>query len=101
MMKIRFDDRVAEYSPDGVNELDLAYAVTVHKSQGSEFKAVVIPLFSGAPQLLYRNLLYTAVTRAKKIVIIVGRGEMVQQMVECDKKMRRYTGLAEFLKSEN
>lgn len=100
VMRIRFDDRVAEYSPDSLDELDLAYAVTVHKSQGSEFKAVVLPLFSSAPQLLYRNLLYTAVTRAKELVIIVGRAATVEQMVESDKKTKRYTGLCEFLRAE-
>lgn len=99
-MIIRFDDRRAEYAPEMANELDLAYAVTVHKSQGSEFKAVVLPLFSGAPQLLYRNLLYTAVTRAKKLVVIVGRAETVMQMIDCDKKMKRYTGLCDFLCGE-
>lgn len=98
-MRIRFDDRVAEYAPEGMDELDLAYAVTVHKSQGSEFRAVVLPLFSGAPQLFYRNLLYTAVTRAKDLVIIVGRAAAVEQMVQSDKKTKRYTGLCEFLKS--
>lgn len=99
MMKIRFDDRVAEYTPEGVQELDLAYAVTVHKSQGSEFKAVILPLFSGSPQLFYRNLLYTAVTRAKEMVIIVGRPGVVEQMVSNDRKTKRYTGLCEFLKN--
>lgn len=99
IMKIRFDDRIAEYPPEGANELDLAYAVTVHKSQGSEFKAVILPLFSGAPQLFYRNLLYTAVTRAKQLVIIVGRSETVERMVECNKKMKRYTGLCDFIKN--
>lgn len=97
MMKIRFEDRVAEYPPDGADEIDLAYAVTVHKSQGSEFRAVVLPLFSGTPLLLYRNLLYTAVTRARELAILVGRPEVVETMVNNDKKTKRYTGLCHLL----
>lgn len=97
LLRVKFDDRTAEYSAESAQELELAYAVTVHKSQGSEFKAVVIPLFSGPPQLFYRNLLYTAVTRARELVIIVGREPVVQQMVENSKKTRRYTGLSAFL----
>lgn len=96
---VRFDDRVAEYGPDHAEELELAYAVTVHKSQGSEFKAVVLPLFSGAPMLFYRNLLYTAVTRAKEITILVGRKETVEQMVQNDRRSKRYTGLCAFLQA--
>lgn len=96
---VRFDDRLAEYGPDHVDELELAYAVTVHKSQGSEFKAVVLPLFSGAPLLFYRNLLYTAVTRAKEITVLVGREETVEQMVQNDRRSRRYTGLCAFLQA--
>lgn len=99
MMRVRFDDRAADYAPESVDELDLAYAVTVHKSQGSEFRAVVLPLFSGAPQLFYRNLLYTAVTRARELVVVVGRAAAVEQMVESDKKTRRYTGMCEFLRA--
>ncbi len=97
-MRIRFDDRVAELGPECVDELDLAYAVTVHKSQGCEFKAVVLPLFSGAPQLFYRNLLYTAVTRARELVVVVGREETVQRMVENGRKTLRYTALCSFLR---
>ena len=98
-LRARFEDRVAEYGPDNSSELELAYAVTVHKSQGSEFGAVVLPLFSGAPQLMYRNLLYTAVTRARKLVIIVGREETVLHMVGNNMKMKRYTGLRTFLEN--
>lgn len=100
VMRIRFDDRYADYGPESINELDLAYAITVHKSQGSEFRAVILPLFSGAPQLFYRNLLYTAVTRAKEFVIIIGRADAVERMVKNDRKMKRYTGMCEFLKEE-
>ena len=90
---VRLDDRVAVYESETAAELDLAYAMTVHKSQGNEFPAVVIPMFRGAPQLAYRNLLYTAVTRAKSLLILVGTPETVRTMVENDRKTRRYTGL--------
>lgn len=96
---IRFEDRTAEYAPELLEELELAYAITVHKSQGSEFRAVVLPLFSGAPQLLYRNLLYTAVTRARELVVVVGRKETVAHMVQNNRRMKRYTALGEFLKA--
>ena len=97
-LRVKFDDRTAEYGPESAQELELAYAVTVHKSQGSEFRAVVLPLFTGAPQLFYRNLLYTAVTRARELVVIVGRPSTVGQMVENNRKTRRYTGLCEMLR---
>jgi len=71
--------------------------MTVHKSQGNEFTAVVMPMFQGAPQLYYRNLLYTAITRAKSLLILVGSQKAIQHMVENDKKMRRYSGLYYFL----
>ncbi len=97
LLKVRFEDRLAEYIADDIGQLDLAYAITVHKSQGSEFDCVVIPL-SDVPQLLrYRNLLYTAVTRAKKLLIIVGKEEIFAQMVGNDRKTLRYTGLNAFL----
>ena len=78
-------------------DLGLAYAVTVHKSQGSEFEAVVMPVFRSGPQLSYRNLLYTAVTRAKSLLILVGSRDTVRQMVENNKKTRRFSGLRHFL----
>ena len=95
--KIRFDDRVAVYSMEMMENLELAYAATVHKSQGNEFEAVIIPMFPGPPQLYYRNLLYTAVTRAKALLILVGMSGVVRQMVENDRKTRRYSGLKDFL----
>lgn len=97
---VRFDDRTAEYAPEALEELELAYAVTVHKSQGSEFRAVVLPLFSGAPLLFYRNLLYTAVTRARELVILVGRQEIIARMVENDRRTHRVTALKNFLQQE-
>ena len=98
MLKVRFDDKVAEYIADDLGQLELAYAVTVHKSQGSEFDCVVIPLIDVPVQLRYRNLLYTAVTRAKKMLVIVGREEILRQMSANDRKTLRYTGLIHFLK---
>ena len=98
MMAIRFDDRVAEYPYDSANELDHAYAVTVHKSQGSEFEAVIIPLFEANSRLYYRNLLYTAVTRAKKLLIIVGSARAVMTMVDNNRKTGRFTNLRFMIK---
>ena len=94
---VKYDDRVALYDIDSAADLELAYAITVHKSQGSEFEAVIMPVFSGPPQLYYRNLLYTAVTRAKSIIVMVGSKHTVSRMVQNDKKTRRYSGLYYFL----
>ncbi|MEG2081223.1 MAG: ATP-dependent RecD-like DNA helicase [Oscillospiraceae bacterium] len=92
-LKINYDDRIAVYAREQLNELELAYAVTVHKSQGSEFKAVIMPAISTIPQLKYRNLLYTAVTRAKELMIIVGTKGEVMGMISNDKKTKRYSAL--------
>lgn len=100
-IKIRFDDRTANFNYENASELDFAYVITVHKSQGNEFDAVIIPMFNGAPQLSYRNLLYTAVTRAKKTLILVGRPSVVQQMVNNDRRTKRYSGLKEFLQRDD
>ena len=94
---VRFDDKTAVYDHESVGDLELAYACTVHKSQGNEFDCVVMPMFRGAPQLMYRNLLYTAVTRAKKILILVGDENALRAMVENNRRILRYTGLKEFL----
>ena len=95
--KVRFDDKTAVYDGDSVGDLELAYACTVHKSQGNEFDCVILPMFRGAPQLMYRNLLYTAVTRAKKMLIIVGDENALRSMVENNRRVSRYTGLTTFL----
>lgn len=97
IVNIRYDDRTVTYFTENIGELELAYAVTVHKSQGSEFDCVILPLFDTPPQLLYRNLLYTAVTRAKKLLIIVGSESLYNKMAQNDKKTLRYTLLKEFL----
>ncbi|MEG1820046.1 MAG: AAA family ATPase, partial [Oscillospiraceae bacterium] len=99
-LTIVFDGRRATYAYENLTELELAYAVTVHKSQGSEFEAVIIPAIDIVPQLCYRNLLYTAVTRAKKTLIIVGNQNQVYKMVENDKKIRRYSALNALLLEE-
>ncbi len=85
------DERIVEYEYSRLAELELAYALTVHKSQGCEFDAVVMPMFSFPPMLLNRNLLYTAVTRAKKLVVLVGRAEVLYYMVENVNERKRYT----------
>lgn len=90
---VDFDGKLITYPYDLLKELELAYAVTVHKSQGSEFEAVILPLFSGYQRLFYRSLLYTAVTRAKKILIIVGSEDTVFYMVKQDRKTLRYSCL--------
>ena len=94
MMKVEFDEgKKVNYRFEELDELELAYAITIHKSQGSEYPAVVIPLL-GVPGLLtYRNLLYTAVTRAKKCVTILGSETIMQEMVMGENKQKRYTGL--------
>jgi len=92
---VKFDDeRVVEYGFNQLDELELSFAVTIHKSQGSEYKAVVIPVHSGPPMLMSKNLLYTAVTRAKELVVIVGTEEMLRRMISNNKETRRYTFLA-------
>ena len=96
-MKIDFDGRIAVYPFENAGELDLAYAITVHKSQGCEFEAVIMPVCSVVPQLSYRNLLYTAVTRAKTRLILVGTQAQIRAMVDNDRKTRRYSALKYFL----
>lgn len=96
-MKIQFDDKTALYPFENAKELEHAYAVTVHKSQGCEFEAVIMPVCGVVEQLKYRNLLYTAVTRAKSLMIIVGSKNELFAMVANDRRTRRYTALKHFL----
>lgn len=98
-LAIDFEERIAYYSFEMANELELAYAVTVHKSQGNEFEAVVMPVMGGYDKLYYRNLLYTAITRAKKTLVLVGREERIRFMVENNLKNRRFTNLRFLLES--
>ncbi|MBO5203824.1 MAG: ATP-dependent RecD-like DNA helicase [Clostridia bacterium] len=97
-MSIIFDDRRVLYELELLEDLEHAYAITVHKSQGSEYPIVVIPMCSAAQMLLTRNLLYTAITRAQNMVILVGREDIVREMVENDRQSMRYTGLEEILR---
>ena len=90
---IAFDDRIADYDFTQLIELEPAYAMTVHKSQGSEYRAVILSAWNASPYLLSRSILYTAITRAKDLLIIVGREETIGQMVNNAKVGRRYTGL--------
>lgn len=96
-MEIVFDNRHVTYEFTMLEELEHAYAVTVHKSQGSEYGVVIIPLYNAPPMLLTRNLFYTAVTRAQKMVILVGRSEVVEKMVENSRQSKRYTCLCQRL----
>ncbi|MBR0469018.1 MAG: ATP-dependent RecD-like DNA helicase [Mogibacterium sp.] len=98
-MTVRMDDRLIVYAGDMLEEIDLAYAITVHKSQGSEFPAVIIPVLNFPPMLMTRNLLYTAVTRGKKLVVIVGDPNRVRAMIDNNRADGRYTGLKERLVS--
>lgn len=97
---VDFDGRIAVIAAEYLKDLDLAYAITVHKSQGSEFNAVIFPVFGVVPNLAYRNLLYTAVTRAKNLLVTVGSGELIEIMTKNDKKAKRYSALEHFLKAE-
>jgi exodeoxyribonuclease V alpha subunit len=96
-MSILFDDRSVIYDLSLLEDIEHAYAITVHKSQGSEYPIVIIPMCSANAMLHSRNLLYTAVTRAKNMVILVGREEVVEQMVENNRQTLRYTGLNDWL----
>ena len=99
-MEIQFDERRVLYDFQLLDELEPAYAITVHKSQGSEYPIVIIPLGSASNMLLNRNLFYTAVTRAQRLVILVGRESVIQAMVGNRRQTMRYTGLLQWLKKE-
>ena len=93
-MEVEFDEhKMVTYSFKQLDELELAYAITIHKSQGSEYPAVIIPLLTGPRPLMNRNLLYTAVTRARKCVCIVGSDDTFGMMVNNTSEQRRYSGL--------
>ncbi len=100
-MVIDFDGREVQYSFDLLGDLEHAYAITVHKSQGSEYPIVLIPISDFPPMLMTRNLLYTAVTRAKDMVIIVGKEASLLQMIKNDTEYTRYTGLKTLLEAKN
>ncbi len=96
---IDFEGRICEYTFEQLEQIELAYAITVHKSQGSEFNVVILPLLGGYDKLCYRNLLYTAVTRAKKLLIIVGSGAEVSKMTANDRRTLRYTCLKHMIEN--
>lgn len=100
-LTVVFDDRQAEYDFSMLSELELAYAMTVHKSQGSEYRAVILTAWQGSKYLLTRSVLYTAVTRAKDLLIVVGNEEVIAAMVGNDRQTRRYSGLKLRLQQEN
>lgn len=100
-LTVQFDDgKVCKYSQGELHQITLAYAITIHKSQGSEFDCVVIPLVPGAPIIITRNLLYTAITRAKKAVVLVGSKQMLARMIHNNYTAKRYTLLKQFLIEE-
>ena len=100
-LKVRSDDRLYTYTGETLRELEIAYAVTVHKSQGSEFRAVVLPVAEDTPRrLCYRNLIYTGVTRARQLLILVGSRQVLRAMIENDRKTLRYSCLAPLLQDD-
>ena len=99
-MVVRMDDKRLIYPAENLNELEIAYAITVHKSQGSEFPAVILPAAQIPPRLCYRNLFYTGVTRARKLCIVAGRRDVVNRMMSNIRQNLRYSGLAQLLQAE-
>lgn len=93
LITVLFDDKLASYSFEMLPELEHAFAMTVHKSQGSEFKAVILASLDGSPQLMSRSVLYTAVTRARELLIVVGSDTTIFNMIDNHKVTRRYSGL--------
>ena len=101
VVTVRYDDeRAVEYDYQQLEELELAYCLSVHKSQGSEFPCVVMPVVGGPPRLLTRNLFYTALTRARKLVVLVGREDAIAAMVRNNHIAARYTTLLQRLREE-
>ncbi len=101
IVTVDFDGKLVDYTPDMLIELELAYAVTVHKAQGSEYRAVILAALDGAPQLLTRGVLYTAVTRARELLILVGDENIVSSMTANNRQQRRYSGLRARLVAQN
>ena len=99
-MTVQFDEKTAEYSFDMLSELEPAYAMTVHKSQGSEYRAVIFAIGGGAPMLLTRGVLYTAITRARELLLLVGNEELIAQMTQNNRRNKRYSGLRFRLQGE-
>lgn len=97
-LTIDFEGKIAKYPYDILDELELAYAITIHKSQGNEFNTVIIPLNTVSPFLCYRNLLYTGITRAKRLIIIIGQKRILDDMIKNNKQSKRYSYLKHLLK---
>lgn len=93
LITVDFEGRLVEYTPDMLGELESAYAVTVHKSQGSEYRAVILAALDTAPRLLTRGVLYTAITRARELLVIVGDEAVVAKMTANNRQSKRYSGL--------
>ena len=100
LITVDFDGKIVEYEPDMLGELEPAFAITVHKAQGSEYRAVILAALDGAPMLMTRGVLYTAVTRARELFIVVGDPASVAQMVHNNRQTRRYSGLRTRLTAE-
>ena len=100
-MNVDFYGKLAVYDEIALDEVEHAYAITVHKSQGSEYPIVIIPMTTAAPMLLTRNLIYTAITRAERMVILLGDKSVFARMVENDRQVVRNTGLCLFLRSNS
>ena len=98
---VDFDGKLVEYTPDMLGELEPAFAVTVHKAQGSEYRAVILAALDGAPMLMTRGVLSPAITRAKSLFIVVGDDEAVARMVSNNRQARRYSGLRARLAGES
>ena len=98
LITIRFDERTCIYTADLLGQLDMAYAITVHKAQGSEYRAVVLVSAPAAPSLMVRGVLYTAITRARELLVLVGDDVVPGKMAENDRQQRRYSGLRRRLK---
>ncbi|HOJ35921.1 MAG TPA: ATP-dependent RecD-like DNA helicase [Clostridiales bacterium] len=99
VLVIDFDGKEVLYPAEKLSDLELAYAITVHKSQGSEYDTVILPIIDSSAKLLYRNLLYTAVTRAKRMIVIVGLKSKLEAMVNNDKQSKRYSALKSFIEN--
>ena len=100
-VSVKFDDgKICTYPRSELHQLTLAYAITIHKSQGSEFDAIVIPIVSGAPIIITRNLLYTAITRAKKVAVLIGSKQNLARMIYNNYTAKRFTLLKDYLRDE-
>jgi exodeoxyribonuclease V alpha subunit len=99
-MTVAFDERQSEYAFEQLDELEHAYAITTHKAQGSEYEGVIIPVFAAPSRLLTRNLFYTAITRARRQLTLIGREEIIARMVSNYQTYRRYGALKTRLRRE-